>query len=194
MSHSSTSFHLFFGLPFFVPSTSKSSAFTGPLSSSILSTCPNHRNLFSHRNSSNLTTPVISRIFSLFILSFKVFQHIIRNILLSQHSPSAHHCNVFVNNMTHSMFGHFFVHITGVSPLPSYHSSKMSAQVTVIQRKKKTDWITLRFYLENKISKRILVSILETASCAKRKLYQSKQMGKYQVDKLELDGSITLRI
>ena len=37
MSHSSISFQLFFGLPFFVPSTSKSSAFTGPLSSSILS-------------------------------------------------------------------------------------------------------------------------------------------------------------
>ena len=31
MSHSSTSFHLFFGLRIFVPSTSKSSAFTGPL-------------------------------------------------------------------------------------------------------------------------------------------------------------------
>ena len=83
MSHSSTSFHLFFGLPFFVPSTSKSSAFTGPLSSSILSACPNHHNLFSLRNSSNLTTPVISPIFSFFILSFKVFPHIIRNILIS---------------------------------------------------------------------------------------------------------------
>ena len=80
MSHSSTSFHLFFGLPFFVPLTSKSSIFTGSLSSSILSTCPNHLHLFSLRNSSNLTTPVISRIFSLFILSFKVFfnaQHMI---------------------------------------------------------------------------------------------------------------------
>ena len=55
----------------FVPSTSKSSAFTGPLSSSILFTCPNHHNLFSLRNSSNLTTPVFSQIFSLFILSFK---------------------------------------------------------------------------------------------------------------------------
>ena len=78
MSESSTSFHLFFGLPFFVPSTSKSSAFTGSLSSSILSRCPNYRNLLSLRNSSNLTTPVLSRIFSLFILSFKVFPHIIR--------------------------------------------------------------------------------------------------------------------
>ena len=39
-----TSFSVFF----FVPSTSKSSAFTGPLSSSILSTCPNYRNLFFH--------------------------------------------------------------------------------------------------------------------------------------------------
>ena len=38
---------------------------------------------FSLRNSSNITTPVISRIFSLFILSFKVFPHIIRNILIS---------------------------------------------------------------------------------------------------------------
>ena len=83
MSHSSTSFHLFFGLPFFVPSTSKSSAFTGLLSSSILSTCPYHRNLFCLGNSSNLTTPVISQIFSLFILSFQVFPHIIRNILIS---------------------------------------------------------------------------------------------------------------
>ena len=51
MSHSSTSFHLFFGLPLFVPSASNCSAFTGPLSSSILSTCPN---LCSLRNSSNL--------------------------------------------------------------------------------------------------------------------------------------------
>ena len=38
---------------------------------------------FSLTNSSNLTTPVISRIFSLFILSYKVFPHIIRNILIS---------------------------------------------------------------------------------------------------------------
>ena len=45
---------------------------TGPLSSSILSTCPDYRNL----NFSNLSTPVISRIFSLSILSFKVFPHI----------------------------------------------------------------------------------------------------------------------
>ena len=82
MSLSSPSFYIFFGL-FFVPSTFKSSAFTGPLSSSILSTCPNHCNLFSHRNSSNLPTPVISQIFSLFIISFKVFPHIICNILLS---------------------------------------------------------------------------------------------------------------
>ena len=82
-SLSSTSFHLFFGFPLFVPQTSKCSAFTGPLSSFILSTCPNHRNLCSLRNSSNLSTSVISRIFSLFILFFKVFSHIIRNILMS---------------------------------------------------------------------------------------------------------------
>ena len=44
MSHSSTSFHLFFGLPFFVLSTSKCSAFSGSLSSSLLSTCLNNRN------------------------------------------------------------------------------------------------------------------------------------------------------
>ena len=75
-----TSFSVFLFLSL---QTSKSSAFTGPLSSSILSTCPNHHNLFSLKNSSNLTTPVISRIFSLFILSFKVFPHIIRNILIS---------------------------------------------------------------------------------------------------------------
>ena len=39
--------------------------------------------IFSLRNSSNLTAPVISRIFSLLILSFKVLPHIIRNILIS---------------------------------------------------------------------------------------------------------------
>ena len=44
---------------FFVILTSKCSVFTRPPSSSILSTCPNHRNLCSLRNSSNLSTPVI---------------------------------------------------------------------------------------------------------------------------------------
>ena len=83
MSHSNTSFHLFFGLPFFLPSTSKSSAFTGPLSWSLLSTWPYHSDLCYLRNSSNVSMPVISRIFSLLILSFKVFPHIIRNILIS---------------------------------------------------------------------------------------------------------------
>ena len=51
---------------------------TGPLSSSILCTCPNYRNLCSLRNFSNLSTPVISRIFSLSVLSFKVFPRINR--------------------------------------------------------------------------------------------------------------------
>ena len=58
---------LLFRCSFFVSSTSKSSDFTGPLSSSILSTCPNHCNLFSLRNYPNLTTPAISQIFSIFI-------------------------------------------------------------------------------------------------------------------------------
>ena len=76
--------YLFFGFPFFVPSTSlKCSAFTGPLSSSIFSTCPNHRNLCCLKNSSNLSTPVISRIFSLFVLYFVTFPHIICNNLIS---------------------------------------------------------------------------------------------------------------
>ena len=83
MSHSSTSFHLFFGHPFFVPLTSECSAFTGLFSSSILFPCPNHRNLRSLRNYFNLSTPVISRTFSLFVLYFKVFPHIIRNILIT---------------------------------------------------------------------------------------------------------------
>ena len=82
-SHSRTSFRLFFGLTFFVLSTSKCRTFTGPLSSSFFSTCPNHRNLCSLRNSSNLSTSVISRIFLLFISSFKEFPHIIRNIRIS---------------------------------------------------------------------------------------------------------------
>ena len=83
MSHSSTSFHPFFGLSVFVLSTSKCSAFTEPFSSSILSTCPNHYNLCFLGSSSNLSTPVISRIFSLSILSFKVFPNVIRNICIS---------------------------------------------------------------------------------------------------------------
>ena len=73
----------FLAFLFFYQSTSKCSAFTGPLSSSILSTCPIHRNLCSLRNSSNFSTLVISRIFLLFIISFKVFPHIIRKILIS---------------------------------------------------------------------------------------------------------------
>ena len=79
----STSFRFFF----FFPSTSKCSAFAGPLSSSILSTCPNHRHLCSLRNSSNLSILVIARIFSLFVLSFKVFPYIICNILISVALP-----------------------------------------------------------------------------------------------------------
>ena len=47
---------------------------------------PNHHNLFSLRNSSNITTPVISRIFSLFILSFKVFP--------TYHSQHSHFCGL----------------------------------------------------------------------------------------------------
>ena len=73
MSHSSTYLHLFFGLPCIVPSTFKCRALTRLLSSFILSICHNHCNLCFLRNSSNLSTLVISRIFSLFILSFKVF-------------------------------------------------------------------------------------------------------------------------
>ena len=82
MSHSSTSFHLFFGLSFFVPSASKCSAFTGPLFSSIRSTCPNHRNLCFLRKSIFLH-PSFHESSHCFILSFKVFPHIIRNILIS---------------------------------------------------------------------------------------------------------------
>ena len=68
----------------FVPSTSKCSVFTGPLSLFFISTCPNRRNLCSFTNSSNLSTytPVISRILSMFILSFKVFTDNIHNILI----------------------------------------------------------------------------------------------------------------
>ena len=69
----SISFSVF--LFFSRPLLSVSSAFTGPLSLSIFSTCSNHRNLCSLKNLSNLSTPVISRIFSLFILSFKIFPH-----------------------------------------------------------------------------------------------------------------------
>ena len=45
MSFSITCFHLFFGLPFFEPSTTNFFDFTGALLSSILSTCSNHHNL-----------------------------------------------------------------------------------------------------------------------------------------------------
>ena len=83
-SHFSSFFHTFFGLPFFGPSTSKCNAFTGPLSSSMLSTCPNYCNIWSLRNSSNLS--LFPRHFTnllMFILSFKVFPHIIWNIFIS---------------------------------------------------------------------------------------------------------------
>ena len=71
MSHSSTSFHLFFGLPFFVPTTSKCSSFTGLLSSFILSTCPNHRNLCSFRNSSQ---SLYTRHFTNLLIVYFIFQ------------------------------------------------------------------------------------------------------------------------
>ena len=72
---------------FFVPSTSICSAFAGPSSSSIFSTCPNHNNLCSLRYSSNLSTPVKSGIFLLVILSLMVllFRH------HSQHSYFGSH-------------------------------------------------------------------------------------------------------
>ena len=70
MLHCSASFLLFFGL-FLAHQLPKCSAFTGPLSSSILSTCPSHRDHCSLKNSSNISTPVISGICLLFILSFK---------------------------------------------------------------------------------------------------------------------------
>ena len=54
-----------------------------------------------------------------------------QNILLP-----AHHCKVFVNYETHFVFNQFLVNKTGVSLLPIHNSSKMSAHVTVIQRKK----------------------------------------------------------
>ena len=50
---------------------------------------------------------------------------------------SIYHCNVFVNYKTHFMFGQFSVDKTCVTPLACDHSSKISAHITVIQRKKK---------------------------------------------------------
>ena len=76
----SISFSVFLFLFYHLPSVvSLLDPFLHPFSS----TCLNHRNLCSLRNSSNLSTFVISRIFSLSILFCKVFSHIIRNILNS---------------------------------------------------------------------------------------------------------------
>ena len=52
----------------------------------------------------------------------------------------------------------------------------------------------LRFCFAVKIYWRILALILENVAFAKWKLYLSKKMGKDQLDKLEPDGPITLRI
>ena len=83
MSFSTNSFHLFFGRPFFKLSTANLFAFTGVLSSSILSTSLNHCNLCSLSNSSIICTPVISRIVSLLMPSLNAFPQIICNILIS---------------------------------------------------------------------------------------------------------------
>ena len=86
-------FSISFGLPFFLLSTSQCGAFAGPLSLSFLSTCPSHRNLCSFRHSFNLSTSVISRIFSLFrfflivsiILISVVFNFLSSSTLDAQH-------------------------------------------------------------------------------------------------------------
>ena len=82
MSQSSTSFHLFFGLPFL----SQQLLNVVPLLGLFLHPFSPHAPtiaIFALSETLPISTPVISRIFSLFILSFKVFPHIIRNILIS---------------------------------------------------------------------------------------------------------------
>ena len=82
MPHSSTSFHLFFGFLFFVSPTSKCSAFTGPLSLSILSTCPKHCNLWSQKLFQSLSTRHIT---NLLIVCF---------IFLTYHLQHSHFCSL----------------------------------------------------------------------------------------------------
>ena len=74
----------------------------------------------------------------------------------------AHHCNVFIHYETHLVFGRFLVSKTGVSTFSCCHSSKMSAYITVIPRKKK--WLKyVAILLQSQDIKKILVSILETS-------------------------------
>ena len=81
MSHSSTSFHLFFGLCFFVPSTSKCSAVTGPLFFIHSHHMPQQSQ---HLLSQKLFQSLYAGHFTnLLIVSFKVFPHIICNSLIS---------------------------------------------------------------------------------------------------------------
>ena len=59
----------------FVPEVEMQCVYWTPSSQSILSSCPSHRTLFSRKNSSILSTPVILRILSLLAVSFR-FCHI----------------------------------------------------------------------------------------------------------------------
>ena len=96
---------IFFSLPFFVPLTSKSSAFTGPLSSSILSTCPNHRNLFSETLPISLHPSFHESSHCSFYLSR--FSHISFATFSFLWSSASFHLPFSMPNIQHHKLGHF---------------------------------------------------------------------------------------
>ena len=122
MSFFIVSFHFFIGLLLFESLTTNILAFTGVLSSSIFSMCPNHRNLCFFKNFFNFSLVVISRIVSIIMLSLSLLPHIIRSILIFVYSlqPSLIFLLFKPNNQHHSK-RHF---------LQNYHTCFLSASVT----------------------------------------------------------------
>ena len=84
MTHTSTYFLFFFGLPFLSDQLLSAVPLLGVVLHPFpISIRPNHCNLCALRKSSSLSISIISRIFSLFILSIKVFLRFICSILIS---------------------------------------------------------------------------------------------------------------
>ena len=115
---------------FFVSSASKCSAFTGPLSSSILFTCPNHRSLCSLRNFSNLSE------FSSCLFYLSRFSHISFATCWFLQSSTSFHLPLSTPNIQHhnlKHFSHSFCrdHVFSVRPCRRhlFHCCTFSAQI-----------------------------------------------------------------
>ena len=116
-SHFSTSFNVFFGLPFLSHQLLKVVPLLDPFLHLFSPRVSTIATFFSLRNSSNLTTPVISRIFSVFILSYR-FSHISFATFSFLWSSVSFHFPFSMPNIQHHKLENFSHSFRKIFPMP----------------------------------------------------------------------------